>query len=348
MRKNYIKTMALAMALLLLAAVPMLVGCGASSNDMLSSAESSYDSSYNYDYDYDIGDANYSSTDSLEGAGLTATTEASQSGNTGEVERKIIRNANVDIEAEDANVCYDAIISELKACGGYESNYNAGRNEYSSGIYVHIEAELRINPDKLEEFVEQIKTGEYGDVTYCSITSDEVTEKYYDLATRMESKEKALESYYELLEKAESVEDILIIQNHIDELTEDIEAIKGKLRVYDSLIEESTIYINITQHTEKPAEEKEFEWDSLTRGDFGRLIKNGFLGVCNFVWSALQWIVIILISLSPVLLVAGVIIFIVVKIRKKKAAKAKDEKKENSENTVNEPERKKHDAPDYK
>jgi len=322
MKKAKLRILAIIMAVVLLAAVPALMGCSSSSDSAAAEmATDSYYSDYAPTYDYDVG---YNS--SADGSGSETETVAEESGSEAEqseVERKIIRNADVSIDAEDANACYNAILTYAKQLGGYESNFNSRSNDYGGDLYVYIDLELRLPPEKLDEFISEIKNGEYGEVTNCSVTSDEVTEEYYDLETRLASKEKSLESYYALLEKAETIDDIMSIQYHIDSITEEIEAIKGRLRLYDSLVDESTVSISITQYTAAPIEEKEFEWNSLSAGDFFKLIKNGFLSVCNFVWSALLWIVIIVVSLLPILIIVGAVIFVVRKIRKKSESKAK-------------------------
>lgn len=313
MKKTMVRILAAAMAVLLIAGVPTLFGCSSSASESYDMAvmdempvvEESYDMALNGSYSYG------SDVDSEEAVDSAPAEES------GEFERKIIRDANIEIEAEDAKACYASVLQYVKSLGGYESSFNERSNEYSSGTYVDIDAEFRLPPEKLDEFVGH--TGDFGEVTYCSVTSEEITETYYDLATRLETKERALDSYYELLEKAETIEDILIIQKRIDDLTVEIESIKGRLRLYDSLVDESTVYLSISQYTAAPVAEKEFEWDSLTAGDFFKLIKNGFLGVCNFVWSAFQWLLIIVISSLPILLIAGAVFFVVRKVRKNAA-----------------------------
>ncbi len=331
MKKTMLKMLTLALAaVLLLGTVPALLGCASSEASDMAIVDEAPAMDMEYDFDYSTSyDGDYS-TGNVAAEEKPAEESESQSQPDGAVERKIIRNANVSIEAEDARACYASVLEYVKSLGGYESNYNERSNEYSSGTYIDIEVEFRIAPEKLEEFVG--RTGEFGEVTYCAVTSDEVTAEYYDLATRLESKTRALDSYYALFEKAETIDDILTIQYRIDELTEEIESIKGRIRLYDSLVDESTIYLSISQYTSAPVAEKEFEWDSLTGSDFLKLIKNGFLGVCNFVWSALQWFVIILISVLPLLVIAAGVFFAVRAVRKKLGKTGKKTAKESAAN----------------
>lgn len=336
-----------------IALTALLSACSSSASYESAKEESGYsqDTSYSgyYDNDYDIDSMDMysystaalsessSAMDSDNGspaeAPVTAQTAApsSQSGSAQNIERKIIRNADIDIEAESADDCYNSILSYAVELGGYESSCNIDRREYEKIGYAYINATLKLPPEQLDAFVSRV--GELGNVTSSSVTSNEITENYYDLKTRLESKQKALESYYGLLDKSETIDDILSIQHRIDEVTEEIESIKGKLRVYDSMVDESTVNLSITEKYEIAAEEKDFTWDSLTFSSFLRLIRNGFLGVCNFLWSLLQWIVIILISASPILIILAAALYIRKRLIKAGKIKKRSGKQRNNVTT---------------
>ena len=66
------------------------------------------------------------------------------------------------------------------------------------------------------------------------------------------------------------------------------------------------------------------QWNSLSFDDITKLSSNGFMTVINGIWSVLQWILIVIISISPLLIIAAiviVIIIIIVKRNKKKRSK---------------------------
>lgn len=321
-----VKILAAAMAVSMLLT---LSACSASSAKEDSyyeteSYEPSYDMMMDYDYGFDNGMSVNTSASGAEAPSEPMTEEAGGS-EEAEIERKIIKNADINMDAENAEECYASILDYAKQLGGYESSCSTNTNDYGDSRYIYIHAELRLPPEKLEDFVG--KVGEYGTVTSLDVSSDEITEEYYDLETRMKSKQAALESYYALLEKAETVDEILVIQTRIDGITEEIEAIKGRLRVYDALVSESKVILRISEYVVDAPAEKEFEWDSLSGSDVGKLVKNGFLSVCNFVWSLLQWLFIIIISASPLLLIAGIVLLVVRFVKKRNEANGKAEKR---------------------
>ena len=321
-----VKIFAAAMAVSLLLT---LTACSSSSAEdsyyETEAYEPTYDMMADYDYGFENGMSVNTSASGAEAPAEPMTEEekeaAADSADDAAIERKIIKNADINMDAENAEECYASILDYAKQLGGYESSCSTNTNDYGSSKYIYIYAELRLPPEKLEDFVG--KVGDFGTVTSLDVSSDEITEEYYDLETRMKSKEAALESYYALLEKAETVDEILVIQTRIDGITEEIEAIKGRLRVYDALVSESKVMLRISEYVVDAPAEKEFEWDSLSGNDVGKLVKNGFLSVCNFVWSLLQWLFIIIVSISPLLLVAGIVLLVVRFFKKRNEANGK-------------------------
>lgn len=294
--------------------------CGASdkSSDSYNGSRSmeaiGYDDAYDYEASYE---AMESTSVAANGGKTTSDTVSAE-----EYEDKIIRTANVQITSTDAQKCYSVLLQFAKENGGSEVSVTKNHDSYEHYDYFYIYATLKIAPDKLEDFIALAEKTDK--VTSSEITSDDVTQDYYDIKLRLESKKKALKSYYKLLDEAKTIEETLEIQRYITDLTADIESMEGMLRYYDAKVDLSTINLTISQqekvHT--PVED-EFHWDSLSLSDVGTLIKNGFLGVINFLWSLLLWLIIAVAALSPILLIAGVVFFFVRRYRKKhpKAAK---------------------------
>ncbi len=239
-----------------------------------------------------------------------------------EYEDKIIRTANISIESTDSQKCYDTLSAFAKKNGGKEISVSKSSDTYGSYDYINIEAELKISPDKLDEFIALAEKTDK--VTNSEISTNDVTQEYYDIKIRLETKKEALKNYYKLLKEASTIEESLEVQRYITDLTAEIESMEGMLKYYDSKVDLSTIHLHISQQVKLHVGAKdEFQWDSLSFGDFLTLIKNGFLSVVNFLWSLLLWMIIIAIAISPLLLIAGIIIFIIRRYRKKHPKKPK-------------------------
>jgi hypothetical protein len=233
-------------------------------------------------------------------------------------ERKIIWNASMDIEAEDAAGLHERLASRAAALGGYE--YANEIRHYEGYSVVH--ATYKVPPESLRAFMEY--AGQEGKIVNSILSSDDVTEGYYDAQIRLDTKRKSLERYYELLAEAESVEAILQLQRIIDGITEEIEALEGRLRMWDVLTDMATVRVTIRQQNDPVTLKREIVWSALTIDDMGYLIQSGFVTVTGAAVTVLQWLLIVLLVSSPLwLLVLILLWFFWWRPRRKRRAAAK-------------------------
>ncbi|MBQ1412320.1 MAG: DUF4349 domain-containing protein [Clostridia bacterium] len=318
MTKIHLKSIALLITLALCLSASSCSASSKSDGNYAASREANgviYDDGYAMDEEsYDLNGAAYS--DEYKSSSATVRESGTGADNPAGQEDKIIRTANITMESDDAQTCYDTLLAFARQNGGSELSVRKSHDNYGNYNYFNIDATLKITPDKLEEF---IKLAEKTDkVTNAEITSDDVTREYYDVKIRLESKKAALDNYYKLLKNAKNVSESLEVQRYITDLTAEIESMEGTLRYYDAKVDLSTINLSIQQRDKLPAQiEDEFHWDSLSISDVGKLMKNGFLGMINFLWSLLLWILIAIVVLSPLALIGLVIFFIVRHYRKK-------------------------------
>ena len=295
-----------------LALVFALLAAGCSSRDNRSfqsydrAEKEDYFAMYEMDYDYGMaagGEASYE---------MLATSKAMESANL-PAARKIIRDADMTVESEGVEASYENILALLSGFGGYES----GREMYSNSYgYPIISATLKVPADKLDTFLAEIK--KEGEVKSSSITSSDITDQYYDAKIRLETLEKTLENYYVFLENAADVDEQLEVTRYINDVTYSIEQLKGSIKRWDSLVEYSTVALYLYPINETPEEPRVIEWNSLSLDDMGWFISSGFLGVCNAIFSVLQWIVISVVTLLPILLPLALVIFLLARRHKKK------------------------------
>jgi hypothetical protein len=243
-----------------------------------------------------------------------------------ETERKIIRNAYMGIESKDPSGLFGQITAFNRSLGGYEF---MSEKQNFNGEWV-VNATLKVPPDKLDTLMNFV--GENGQVINSRVESDDVTDDYFDMKTRVESRRRSLESYYSLLEKADSVDEILKLQRTIDGIIEDIEAFEGRLRVLDNLTDMATVTLYIAQEVEEEIieERREIDWSSLSADDVGYFIKSGFVSVVSFFVTLFQWLFIALAVTSPIWVPVFIVMLIVLRKRKRKKTEATQELKENN------------------
>ena len=272
---------------------------GGSSGSASSSSQSSWAADGSYYANETAGDGFYSAENDVSVENAVP------------ADRKVIRNASLEIMAKDAASLYRDIVNFGVEIGGYEYSYSMANYE----SYSAIRAVFKIPPESLGMFVTFV--GEKGNITNSTMGSEDITENYFDAKTRLETKRRSLEQYYQLLKNASGVEEIVYVQRIIDSITEDIESLEGRLNVWNSQVNMATVTLNIHQENDPIQIRKEISWNTLSVDDMGYLIKRGFFSVTNTMVSILQWIVVLIVGYSPlwVLLAVGVFLWFVVRKR---------------------------------
>lgn len=285
-----------------------LFGCGKAKYSEISDSLSEQQNSYDSDY--------VTKDEAAESSGSSKTPEQSQ--------RKIIKNASIDLETENSAALYQTLFEWVSANGGFEFS----KEQYKSGDATVVNATLKIPPEQLNAFIDFASSK--GDLINSDISSEDITDSYYDVEIRLQSKRKSLESYYKLLAQCTTIEEITTTQNYINTITEEIEALEGRLNLWTKQIEQSTVRLTIREYRDPIKIKKEIHWNTLTADDMLYLMKSGFIKALNFIVSALQWLVIVFVAVLPVSVVL-LIVFIIIRCRRKskKAVKNKnDEQKQ--------------------
>lgn len=229
--------------------------------------------------------------------------------------RKIIRNARLDLTAVNVVDAYGNILDYTKSVGGYE----AQREQTDRETYTVIYATLRLPPEHLDELIEFVRG--QGNLVNFTISSEDITESYYDAQTRLASMEKTLERYYEFLEDSRNIEETLSVQYQIDNLTLEIESLKGKLKLWDSLLAESTVELTIRQVNDPIQIRKEVDWNALTWDDMSYLMTSGLKSVINVLTGIGQWLLIVVVASAPLWIPLLIILVVLIRRRKKKRQK---------------------------
>jgi hypothetical protein len=246
------------------------------------------------------------------GQATDASLEKEESGDT--YDKKIIRDAELQMEAKDSISLYKELVKYGNELGGYEFSYELSNYE----TYSVIKAVYKIPPDKLDQWLEF--AGDTGRIINSHMSSNDITDSYYDVKTRLESKRKSLEQYYSLLQKTTTIDEISRVQGIIDQITEEIEASEGRLKMWNSLIDMATVTMLIRAEQDPVKIKKEITWNTLTLSDMGYLIHRGVVSVLNALISMLQWLLIALVVTSPIWIIVGIVLWVwlkKIKVRKK-------------------------------
>ncbi|MBQ9648506.1 MAG: DUF4349 domain-containing protein [Oscillospiraceae bacterium] len=220
---------------------------------------------------------------------------------------KMIYRANLELVTQEYEKATADIVALTNSLGGYfeeQSSYHYNAN-YRSASYT-----VRVPAARFEEFLRQ--AGELFSIRSQSQSADDVSERYYDMESRLETAQIKLDRLQALLAKAENMEDIITIESAISETEYQIENLSGELRHYDALIDYATIYVSL-QETYQPTEQ---QTAPLTFGDrMARAFRNGLrdfrYAVEDFaLWLAEAWL--------PLLVIVALVVLAVRFLRRKK------------------------------
>lgn len=299
----------LAMLLAVLCLTALAAGCGASSNEAGGGAAPSEWRSTGY------GDGMMGMDSDMEyeeSARAESRLLPEKPGGDGS---KLIYTAEMNLETtafDEAEKNLSALVAEL---GGWmqSSSVHYGGSGYRYGQY-----SVRIPQEKFHAFL--TRTGELAHVVYTSSNVQDISEVYYDTASRLETQKTKLERLQALLAKAENMEDIITLESAISDTEWTIENLSGEIKRYDSQVDDSTVNFSLDEvyqlsNVEQPA-----------TGFFSRVgtaLASGARGFADFV----QELVVMLAYAWVWVALAAVIVVAVLYARRKRRARLELERK---------------------
>lgn len=112
---------------------------------------------------------------------------------------------------------------------------------FESGIKV------RVPVEKFEETVDEFL--KLGDVISHQVTTKDVTAEYTDLEIRIKNAVVVRQRLEDLLSRAQNVEEALKVERELRRLTEELEVMKGRIKLLQELSNYSTITVNFMERT---------------------------------------------------------------------------------------------------
>ena len=148
-------------------------------------------------------------------------------------ERKLIKTGNVRLEVQSLAEVKVGVESWVKKYGGYiassdESNSNATFT-------------VKIPSERFEEAMGE--TSSFGKVTSKNVNSKDVTDRYYDLKSRLETKRIMQDRLENYLKSAKNIKDMLEIESKLNDVTADLESMQGQLNRLSAQISFSEITV---------------------------------------------------------------------------------------------------------
>ncbi len=205
-----------------------------------------------------------------------------------EIDRKIIKKANLNLEVENIGKIDKKIIGLITDFNGYIASSRKWQNSNQQNYYSYT---LKVPQNNFMNLLQKIKT--LGKLKDERITGQDITMEYIDLQARLKNYKSEEVRYLELLEKAQDVEDILKIEKELNRVRRDIERLQGRLNYYDNQTNLSTIDLQLREP------ERVISTDWKITESFKRAIR-GFI-------SSINWIIVLIGTLIPWLIILGIV-----------------------------------------
>jgi len=178
-------------------------------------------------------------------SGMGTESSVTDSAVSGEYARKIIKTVNMSAETKQYDQAISAIADVIAAQGGYvESSSTNGKSYNNYGTYRRYASyTIRIPAENLDAFLGGI--GEFLNVTNNNSSQNDVSGKYYDIVSRLETLNAEKAALTAMYEKAESIDYMLQVQQRLYDVIEEIEAYTTTLKYYDGQVSYSTVRLEV-------------------------------------------------------------------------------------------------------
>jgi len=217
--------------------------------------------------------------------------------------KMIIYNGEMALVVKDTTATQASITTLVESLEGYVSN--ASSYAYDGGL-MRINLTLRVPADQFHNVMAELRTMAM-EVTQESIGSQDVTQEYVDLESRLRALEAKADRLEELMEEAEDTEAVLAVYQELSSTQQEIEQTKGRMQYLERSAAMATIEVYLTpDELSQPVEIAGWRPAGVMKEAFEALI-----GAFQFLVNALIWIVILVV---PVVIFLGLIFFVLIRV----------------------------------
>lgn len=171
----------------------------------------------------------------------------------GQQDRKLIKTGSISLEVEQLAATEEAVLAWCQSFGGYvASSFN---HETNAAFTVRIPA-VRFDDA-------MAAAGNLGRVRSRNISTQDVSEQFYDLQTRLDTRKILRDRLQSYLAQAKDMEDLLHIERELNSTLTEIESMEGRMRRLSNQIDYSTITVDASLPYRTT--DQGFQWPSLDR-----------------------------------------------------------------------------------
>lgn len=151
--------------------------------------------------------------------------------------RIIVRTANMVIVVDEIQAAIDDISRMADSMGGWVVSTDRSR-KHDGSVSIRVPAvSLDLAIEELRELAKDVET----EIT----TSQDVTDEYYDLQSRLKNQQATEAALIRLLDRAENVEHALAVQRELSNVQENVERLLGRIKLLEETSAFSLIIVSL-------------------------------------------------------------------------------------------------------
>jgi hypothetical protein len=169
--------------------------------------------------------------------------EESPAGAAPDTNRKLVRNAQVELEV----LTFDEAVQRITAFAGEQRGYIATTSsERQANGKLRGEIVVKVLPEALDAFL--LKLRGLGDVKNQTLGTEDVTKQYFDTDSRLKNARVMEQRLIDILKtKSNKVADLLEVEKELGRVRAQIEEMQGSLKYLDAQVQFATVTITLAE-----------------------------------------------------------------------------------------------------
>ncbi|MFZ7102703.1 MAG: DUF4349 domain-containing protein [Peptococcaceae bacterium] len=228
-----------------------------------------------------------------------------------ETERKIIKTGQLNLEVDSYKDAAGQVNHLVDEMSGYMVSENTYVYDQQRKLLMG-DIAIRIPNERFAEAISRLES--LGNINNRSVNSQDVTEEYVDVESRLKAMRLKEERLLAILDQSGTLGDVLAVENELANTRADLEALEGRLRYLNNRTELSTINMTIRETLTPVKQIKTTGFQGVitrTREAFVKSINSVIIGIGNLVvytGAYLPFIFVGLLVLVVLWLVLGMIL----------------------------------------
>lgn len=227
-----------------------------------------------------------------------------------ELARKITHNLDLTLEVSAIKDSVNQISQEVQQLGGYVVTSQQSESDHYSSANLTV----KIPSDKLSGL--QNSFSAWGKVLDQRLQANDITNEYYDSQARLTILEAEENRYLEILAQAVTVDDVLKVEGALSNVRQQIEQLKGQLKLWNHQVDYSTVTIQIVTR-QSPNLNVTNPWQPISWTETWKAAGDAVLKTLSSTWNGLNYLVVGIGYASPYLLL-GVLGWSIYKLWRKR------------------------------